>query len=88
MKKTYRADDFSSKIDVFDVVKETKASVWVKTENSKTEQFRKISYSFRFFDTLNEAKKYLTGRYIDEIEYHNKQIEISKESIKKVQAIE
>ena len=89
MKKTYRACDFSSRIEVFEVVKETPASVWVKTDNSKKpEQFRRFSGSYHFFDTIEEAEKYLTDKYLKAIEYHDKMIENSRESIKKVQAIE
>lgn len=84
MKKTYRTSSFGTDIDIFEVVKETDATVWIKRgEQNKTEQFRKISDSFRFFDTLNEAKKHLTGRYIDAIEYHKKQIERANEAIKR-----
>ena len=89
MKKTYRTISFGTDIDIFDVVKETNATVWVKRkEQNNTEQYRKISDSFRFFDTLHEAKNYLTGRYLNDIEYHKKQIERANQAIKKVQAID
>ena len=89
MKKTYRTRSFGTDIDIFDVVKETNATVWVKRkEQNNTEQYRKISDSFRFFDTLHEAKNYLTGRYLNDIEYHKKQIERANQAIKKVQAID
>lgn len=89
MKKTYRTRSFCSDIDVFDLVKETDSTVWIKRgEQDRTEQYRKMSDSFQFFDTIAGAKKHLTDRYTKGIEYHEKQIEISKESIKKVQAIE
>lgn len=89
MKKTYRTRSFCSDIDVFDLVKETDSTVWIKRgEQDRTEQYRKISDSFRFYSTLDEAKKHLTGRYIDDIEYHKKQIERANEAIKKVQEIE
>lgn len=88
MKKTYMVNSFGPNIDVFDVVKETPSSVWVKIDGKRPEQHRKVSDSFRFFDTREEAKKNLTDRHLKAIEYHEKQIEISKEAIKKVQAIE
>lgn len=89
MKKTYRTRSFGTDIDIFDVVKETKSTVWIKRkENSNTEQYRKISDSFMFFDTIHKAKKHLTGRYTADIEYHKKQIEGANEAIKKVLAIE
>ncbi len=88
MKKTYRTRGFDTEIDIFDVVKETDATIWIKRKDNNTEQYRKISDSFRFFDTIHEAKKHLTGRYIDAIEYHKKQIEIANEALKKVKAIE
>lgn len=88
MKKTYRTSSFGTDIDVFDVVKETDATIWIKRKDNNTEQYRKISDSFRFFDTIHKAKKHLIGRYTDDIEYHKKQIERANESIKKVQAIE
>ena len=89
MKKTYRTRSFGTDIDIFDVVKETDATVWIKRgEQNKTEQYRKMSDSYQYFDTIEGAKKHLTGRYIDEIEYHKKQIERANEAIKKVQAIE
>lgn len=89
MKKTYRTISFGTDIDIFEVVKETNSTVWIKRKDTgKPEQYRKISDSFRFYSTLDEAKKHLTGRYIDDIEYHKKQIERANEAIKKVQAIE
>ncbi len=89
MKKTYRTRSIGTDIDIFEVVKETNSTVWIKRgEKNKTEQYRKMSDVFRFFDTIEEAKKHLTGRYIDEIEYHKKQIERANEALKKVQAIE
>ncbi len=89
MKKTYRTRNYGTDIDIFDVVRETDATVWIKSgEKNKTEQYRKRSDVFLFFDTLNEAKKYLTGRYINGIEYHKEKIERAIEAIKKVQAIE
>ena len=89
MKKTYRTRTFGTDIDIFEVVKETNSTVWIKrVEQNKTEQYRKMSDSFQFFDTIEGAKKHLTGRYIDEIEYHKKQIERANEALKKVQAIE
>ncbi len=89
MKKTYRTRSFGTDIDIFEVVKETNSTVWIKRkENNNTEQYRKRSDSFRFFDTIHKAKKHLTGRYTDKIEYHKKQIEIANEALKKVQAIE
>ena len=89
MKKKYRTRSVGTDIDIFEVVKETDSTVWIKRgEQNKTEQYRKMSDSFQFFDTIEGAKKHLTDRYIKGIEYHEKQIEISKESIKKVQAIE
>jgi len=89
MKKTYRTRSFGTDIDIFEVVKETDATVWIKRGGqNNTEQYRKISDSFRFFDTLHEAKNYLTGIYLNDIEYHKKQIERANQAIKKVQAIE
>ena len=89
MKKTYRTRSFGTDIDVFDVVRETDATIWIKKgEQNKIDQYRKMSDSFQYFDTIEGAKKHLTGRYIDEIEYHKKQIEIANEALKKVQAIE
>lgn len=89
MKKTYRTRTFGTDIDIFEVVKETNSTVWIKRkENNNTEQYRKISDSFRFFDTIHEAKKHLTDRYLKDIEYHEKQIERANEAIREVQAIE
>ena len=89
MKKTYRTSSFGTDIYIFEVVKETDATVWIKRgEQNKTEQYRKMSDSFKFFDTIEGAKKHLTDRYLDNIEYHKKQIDSSNEAIKKVQAIE
>ena len=89
MKKTYRTRNWGTDIDVFDVAKETDATIWIKRgENNKTDQCRKRSDCFQFFDTIEEAKKHLTDRYIKDIEYHEKQIQRAKESIKKVQEIE
>ena len=89
MKKTYRTRSFGTDIDIFDVVKETDATVWIKIgEKNKTEQYRKMSDSFRFFDTIEEAKKHLTDRYLDNIEYHKNQIDIANAAIERVLAIE
>ena len=89
MKKTYRTSSFGTDIDIFEVVKETDATVWIKRgEQNKTEQYRKMSDSFQYFDTIEGAKKHLTDRYLKDIEYYEKQIERANESIKKVQAIE
>ena len=89
MKKTYRTRNYGTDIDIFDVVKETDATVWIKRgEKNKTEQYRKISDVFLFFDTLSEAKQHRIKRYENEIEYHEKQICFIRESIKKVQAQE
>ena len=89
MKKTYRTNRFGTKIDVFDVERETDSSVWLKLKGmKKPEQFRKVSDSFSFFDTLSEAKQHRIKRYENEIEYHEKQICFIRESIKEVQAQE
>ena len=89
MKKTYRTRHCGTDIDVFDVAKETDATIWIKRgEKNKTEQYRKMSDVFRFFDTIEEAKKHLTDRYLKDIEYHEKQIDRANEAIRKVQAIE
>ncbi len=89
IKKTYRTRIFGTDIDIFEVVKETNSTVWIKRkENGKPEQYRKISDSFLFFDTIDEAKKHITDRYLDDIEYHKKQIERSNDAIIKVLAIE
>ena len=89
MKKTYRTRSFGTDIDIFEVVKETNSTVWIKRgEKEKTEQYRKMSDVFRFFDTIEEAKKHLTDRYLKDIEYHEKQIERANEALKKVQAID
>ena len=89
MKKTYRTNRFGIDIDVFDVERETDSSVWLKLKGmNKPEQFRKVSESFSFFDTLSEAKQYKIKLYQNEIEYHEKQIGFIRESIKKLQAQE
>ena len=89
MKKTYRTISWGTDIDIFEVVKETNSTVWIKRkENNNTEQYRKMSDSFQYFDTIEGAKKHLTGRYTDEIEYHKKQIERANEALKNVQALE
>ena len=89
MKKIYRTRSFGTDIDVFDLVKETDATVWIKRgEQNKTDQYRKMSDSSQYFDTIEGAKKHLTDRYLKDIEYHKKQIERANEALKKVQAIE
>lgn len=89
MKKTYRTRNWGTDIEIFEVERETDSSVWINIgAKNKPEMYRKISDSFRFFDTLDEAKKHLIDNQIKDIEYHKKQIERSNEAIKKVQAIE
>ena len=89
MKKTYRTISWGTDIDVFDVAKETDATIWIKRgENNKTDQYRKRARYFQFFDTIEEAKKHLTDRYLKDIEYHEKQIDRANEAIRTVQAIE
>ena len=89
MKKTYRTRNWGTDIEIFEVERETDSSVWINIgAKNKPEMYRKTSDSFRFFDSLDEAKKHLTDLYLKDIEYHEKQIERSKESIKKVKEIE
>ena len=89
MKKTYRTINWGTDIDIFDVVKETDATIWIKKgEQNKIEQYRKMSDSYQYFDTIEGAKKHLTDRYLKDIEYYEKQIERANEALKKVQAID
>ncbi len=89
MKKTYRTRNWGTDIEIFEVERETDSSVWIDIgAKNKAEMYRKISDSFRFFSTLDEAKKHLICRYIKDIEYNKKQIEIANEAIRTVQAIE
>ena len=89
MKKTYRTRNWGTDIEIFEVERETDSTVWIKIgEKKKPEQYRKISDSFQFFDTVEEAKKHLIDYQIKDIEYHKKQIDRANEAIRTVQAIE
>ena len=86
MNKIYRTNIFGTRIDVFEVFKETESSVWLKINGiDEPEQFSKVGETFNFFNTIEEAKQHLIAKYKKEIKYYKKQIMFTQKLIKNVQ---
>ena len=77
-----------NEIEKVDVIRETEHTVWIIIPgNKKASAWRKRSYSWNFFDTFDEAKKFLVEKYEKTINQLEQQLSRKRKQLDKILAL-
>lgn len=85
--KLFRVGGWKSLIEEVEVLRANEKSFWTKVERFgkiKEERSAKITTYVQYFDTIEEAKAFLTKRYLNNIEVAKKKLAEAEANLKKL----
>jgi hypothetical protein len=81
--KIYNPDTFdNNSIDEFELVKSTEKSVWLLLDNGNIQRNLKITAAYMWFDSKEEAYKYMEDRMHQEIYYAQRSLTFYSKKLK------